>query len=156
LCTLTGELELKAHIPDATFGLATFSDHNSASSCWAYNLHRDRLEKLLLHPNYRVCSDPKLEDHIALAFPFMVYEAKGWRGDHRDARHQATFAASCYLDMLDNLARKLGPLESPGVYQTKTSHQYQVFAITSFGAYWHLLVGHRRPRSKKSMVMSPG
>jgi hypothetical protein len=50
--------------------------------------------------------------------------------------------------MLDNLARTPGQVGSTKVYQTKTSHQYQVFALTSFGAHWHLLVGYRRPRQK--------
>ena len=76
----------------------------------------------------------------------MVYEAKGWAGDCRDARRQACSGAAFYLDMLDELARKPGPVGTPRIYQTKTSHQYQVFVLTSFGAYWHLLVGHRRPR----------
>lgn len=82
----------------------------------------------------------------AMVFPFMVYEAKGWKGDCREARRQACSVAAFYLDMLDELARRPGPVGTPRVYQTKTSHQYQVFVLTSFGAYWHLLVGYRRPR----------
>ena len=153
---LTGNSELKGCVPDATFGLATFSDRNAGVPYWAYDLHRTRLEKLLLHPNYGLYSDPKRDDDIALVFPFMVYEAKGWRGDPREARRQATFPASCNLDMLDNLVWIPGPLESPRPYQTKKSHQYQVFVLTSFGAYWHLLVGYRRPRLETEHAGDPG
>jgi hypothetical protein len=145
-CRLTGNFTLEEHIPDATFGLATFEDRDAELPNWTYDLHRGRLERLLLHPKYGLYSDPKREDGIAIAFPFMVYEAKGWRGDCREARRQACSAAAFYLDMLDQLVPRPGPVESPRVYQTKTSHQYQVFVLTSFGAYWHLLVGYRRPR----------
>jgi hypothetical protein len=79
-------------------------------------------------------------------FPFAVYEVKGWSGGYRDARRQAFLAAANYLDMLDDLARRPRPVGSIKPYQTATSHQYQVFALTSFGAHWHLLVGYRRPR----------
>jgi hypothetical protein len=99
----------------------------------------------MLHPKFGLVSDPKRLD-IDLSFPFMVYEAKGWTGDCRAARRQACEAAAVYLDMLDDLARKPGQVGIPRPYQTGTSHQYQVFVLTSFGAYWHLLVGYRRPR----------
>ena len=99
----------------------------------------------MLHPKYGLISDPQRLGND-LAFPFMVYEAKGWSGDCREARSQACSAAAVYLDMLDELARRPGPVGTQRPYQTKTSHQYQVFVLTSFGAYWHLLVGHRRPR----------
>lgn len=90
-------------------------------------------------------ADPKWGE-TDLVFPFAVYEAKGWSGDCREARRQACEGAVCYLDMLDNLARTPGAVGSTKPYQTATSHQYQVFALTSFGAHWHLLVGYRRPR----------
>lgn len=99
----------------------------------------------LERPNYGLVSDPSRTE-TNLVFPFMVYEAKGWSGDCRVARRQACSAAAFYLDMLDELARKPGPVGTPRPYQTPTSHHYQVFALTSFGAYWHLLVGYRRPR----------
>jgi hypothetical protein len=149
-------LQLKERVPDATFGLATFTDREATEPHWTNDLHRDRLERLLLHPKYGLNSDPKREDYIGLAFPFMVYESKGWRGDYREARRQATSAAAYYLDMLDQLVRKPGPIESLRVYQTSSSHQYQVFALTSWGAYWHLLVGHRRPRLDSEHVNNPG
>ena len=38
-------------------------------------------------------------------------EAKGLRGDCRVARRQACSAAAAYLDMLDNLARRPGPVD---------------------------------------------
>lgn len=79
-------------------------------------------------------------------FPFAVYEAKGWSGDCREARRQACVAAAAYLDLLDDLARRPGPVGSPKPYQTATSYQYQVFALTSFEAHWHPLVSYRRPR----------
>jgi hypothetical protein len=82
----------------------------------------------------------------SLVFPFAVYEAKGWSGDCREACRQACQGGACYLDMLDNLARTPGPVDSAKVYQTTRSHKYQAFALTSFGAYWYLLVGYRRPR----------
>lgn len=141
---------MEERIPDNTFGLATFTDRNAALPNWVSELHRDRLERLLLHPKYGLYSDPKREHKPALAFPFLVYEAKGWRGDCRDARRQAFSGAAFYLDMLDELARKPGPVGTPRVYQTETSHQYQVFVLTSFGGYWHLIVGYRRPRFLES------
>lgn len=87
-----------------------------------------------------------MDSLLTLVFPFAVYEAKGWSGDCRVARRQACIAATAYLDLLDDLARRPGPVDSTKPYQTATSHHYQVFALTSFGAHWHLLVGYRRPR----------
>lgn len=132
-------------IPDATFGLATFSDCTSDPVVCADELSRERLEQLLLHRKCGLLVDPKW-GRTDLVFPFAVYEAKGWSGDCREARHQACQGAACYLDMLNELARRPGPVGSAKVYQTKISHQYQAFALTSFSAHWHLLVGYRRPR----------
>ncbi|KAH8802943.1 hypothetical protein F5884DRAFT_491038 [Xylogone sp. PMI_703] len=147
LCTLTGETTVVSRIPDATFGLAAFSDSNYGAPGWVSELSRERLERLLLHRKCGLLSDPKWGE-ADLVFPFAAYEAKGWSGDCREARRQACQGAACYLDMLDNLARTPGPVGSAKPYQTKTSHQYQVFALTSFGAHWHLLVGYQRPRQK--------
>jgi len=80
-----------------------------------------------------------------LVFPFAVYETKGRSGDCREARRQACLAAATYLDLLDDLGRRPGPVGSAKSYQTATSHQYQVFTLTSFWAHWHLLVGYRCP-----------
>lgn len=147
LCTLTGESTVVNRIPDATFGLATFSDSTKGlgSSVKTDELSRERLDRLLLHRKCGLLGDPKWGE-TDLVFPFAVYEAKGWSGDCREARRQACQGGACYLDMLDKLARTPGPVESIKPYQTKTSHQYQVFALTSFGAHWHLLVGYQRPR----------
>lgn len=142
-------------IPDATFGLATFTDREADLPGWASELQSERLTRLMFHPNYGLISDPKREGD-GLCFPFMVYEAKGWSGDCRDARRQACSAAAAYLDLLDHLVRRPGPLGSPRPYQTKTSHQYQVFVLTSFGAYWHLLVGYRRPRQASEYAHAEG
>lgn len=155
-CKLTGEYVLRERIPDAVFGMATFTDNDADLPYWIYELDRTRLEKVLLHPKYGLAADPKRDDNIGMAFPFMVYEAKGWRGDCREARRQACSAAAFYLDMLDQLARVPGPVDAPRPYQTRTSHHYQVFALTSFGAYWHLLVGHRRPRLEQEHAGLPG
>ncbi|KAK4222882.1 hypothetical protein QBC38DRAFT_518197 [Podospora fimiseda] len=81
-----------------------------------------------------------------LVFPFAVYEAKGWSGDTREARHQACAAASVYLDLLDTLARQPQEGRTKGDYQTVESRSTQVFVITSFGAHWHVMVGYSRPR----------
>src|SRR5579862_169555 len=148
LCTLTGESTVVKRTPDATFGLTTFSERESDLTVWADELHRDRLEKLLLHRKCGLLVDPKWGE-TDLVFPFAVYEAKGWSGDCREARRQACQAGATYLDMLDDLCRKPGPVGSTKPYQTATSHCYQVFALTSFGAHWHLLVGYRRPRQAK-------
>jgi hypothetical protein len=155
LCTLTGESTVVNRIPDATFGFSTFSDSKVDSPFQTAELSRDRLERLLLHPKCGLLGDPKWGE-TDLVFPFAVYEAKGWSGDCREARRQACQAGACYLDMLDNLARKPGPVGSPKVYQTKTSHEYQVFALTSFGAHWHLLVGYQRPRQKEEYAGTDG
>jgi len=58
--------------------------------------------------------------------------------------------------MLDNLARTPGPVGSAKKYQTKNSHKYQVFALTSYGSYWHLMVGYQRPREKKEHAGTEG
>jgi len=144
-CKLTGKIKLVKRIPDATFGLAPFSSGERTRSIYADELRQDRLEKLLLHRKCGLISDPNWGE-IDLVFPFAVYEAKGWSGDYRKARHQACTAAATYLDMLDNLGREPGPTDSAKPYQTTTSHQYQVFVLTSFGSHWHILVGYRRPR----------
>lgn len=86
-----------------------------------------------------------------------MYEAKGWSGDPREARHQACVAGAAYLDMLDALARIPGP---PCVknrdYQFDGSQNAQTFALTSFGAHWHVMVGYRRPRLKREHAGHPG
>jgi hypothetical protein len=155
LCTLTGESTVVNRIPDATFGLATFSDSTSSSPVQTDELSRERLERLLLHRKCGLLGDPKWGE-TDLVFPFAVYEAKGWSGDCREARRQACQGGACYLDMLDNLARKPGPVGSTKAYQTTTSHQYQVFALTSFGAHWHLLVGYQRPRQVEEYAGTEG
>jgi hypothetical protein len=76
LCTLTGESTVVNRIPDATFGLATFSDSSSGSPVQTDELSRDRLERLLLHRKCGLLGDPKWGE-TGLVFPFMVYEAKG-------------------------------------------------------------------------------
>lgn len=144
-CRLIGTSSLVSRIPDATFGLAISNDAHATLPFWASELQSRRLAQLMFHPKYGLISDPQ-RGKVELAFPFMVYEAKGWAGDCRVARRQACSAAAAYLDILDNLVRRPGPLESARPYQTKLSHHYQVFVLTSFGAYWHLLVGYRRPR----------
>jgi hypothetical protein len=146
-CKLTGASTVIQRIPDATFGLTTFSEYEPDLSVCATELRRTRLEKLLLHRKCGLLADPKWGE-TDLVFPFAVYEAKGWAGDYREARRQACLAGATYLDMLDDLARKPGPVGSVKPYQTITSHYYQVFALTSFGAHWHLLVGYRRPREE--------
>ena len=145
LCTLTGESTTVKRIPDATFGLAPFADAEAFIPQFAPELCRDRLEKLMLHRKCGLLTDPKWGE-TDLIFPFMAYEAKGWSGDCREARRQACSGAAVYLDMLDNLVRRPGPLNAPRPYQSPTSHNFQVFALTSFGAHWHVLVGYRRPR----------
>ena len=144
-CQLTGTSTLVRRTPDATFGLATFTDQEATLPLWRSELLFNCLERLMLHPKYGLISDPRRLD-AELSFPFMVYEAKGWSGDCRTARRQACSAAAIYLDMLDHLARRPGQVGSLRPYQTMSSHHYQVFVLTSFGAYWHLLVGYRRPR----------
>jgi len=145
--TLTGEPTTVKRIPDATFGLATFSYYTSPA--YIDELHRDSLEKLLLQPKCGLLTDPTWGG-TDLVFPFAVYEAKGWSGDCRTARRQAFSAAAVYLDILDNLARKPGPVDYTKVYQTPSSHIHQTFALASFGDLWHILVGYRRPRVDNS------
>lgn len=140
-----GDPALVKRIPDATLGLRTFSNYDFNCPVFADELRQERLEKLLLHPQCGLLSDPQWGE-FDLVFPFAVYEAKGWNGDCRDARRQACTAGAAYLDLLDNLVRRPGPVGSTKPYQTSTSHRYQVFSLTSFGAHWHLLLGYRRPR----------
>ncbi len=102
----------------------------------------------MFHRKCGLLADPKWGE-TDLVFPFMVYEAKGWSGDCREARRQACLAAVIYLDMLDNLSRKPGPVGTPKLFQTETSHDNQVFALTSFGAQWHVLVAFKMPRGKE-------
>lgn len=153
--TVCGDPAPVKRIPDATFGLTTFSDRNFNCPVWADELRRERLERLLLHRKCGLLSDPEWGE-CNLVFPFAVYEAKGWSGDCRDARRQACSAAAAYLDLLDDLARRPGPVGSTKPYQTPASHRYQVFALTSFGAHWHILVGYRRPRQAEEHAGTKG
>lgn len=145
-CVLAGEPKFIKRIPDATFGLATFkpTDYQNVLADW--DLDRDRLEALLLHRHCGLISDPHWGD-TDLAFPFAVYEAKGWSGDAQEARRQGCSAGAAYLDMLDSLVRKPGMVGKKNrVYQSAEIRNNQVFVFTSFGAHWHILVGYKRPR----------
>ncbi|KAK0619141.1 hypothetical protein B0T14DRAFT_429225 [Immersiella caudata] len=134
------DTKIRYRTPDAVFGLATCKDQ-------AYQLppelEPDRLRALMAQPACNLASDPYLGG-AALGFPFAVYEAKGWAGDPRVARWQACTAGMVYLNMLEALALKPGCEE--GSYQEVDGRNWQVFALTSFGAHWHVLVGYKRPR----------
>lgn len=148
-CLLTGHSKFVKRIPDATFGLTTFQPKDYQNALAEWDLDRSRLESLLLHRHCGLISDPRWGD-TSLAFPFAVYEAKGWSGDAREARQQACAAGAVYLDMLDNLTRQPGKVgQRTGAYQTPKIHKSQVFAFTSFGAHWHILVGYKRPRLRR-------
>jgi hypothetical protein len=155
-CTLNGEVSLDKRIPDLTFSLATFEKSDFLQPIFAEELLQESLTKLLVHPKCGLIADPKASGESYQAFPFALYEAKGWAGDCREARHQVTTTAASYLDMLDNLARDPGPTKSARKYQTPTSHQYQIFCLTQFGAYWHILVGYRRPRQLEEHAGAQG
>lgn len=121
-------------------------------------LNRDKLKALALHPQTELISDPKLGD-ANLVFPFAVYEAKGWTGDARVARYQACSAGAVYLDILDALARHPLSVDIPDfgrAYQFRDSNNTQVFALTSFGAHWHILVGYRRDRLEREYAGTDG
>ena len=158
-CLLDGQPKFIKRIPDATFGLATFQPQYYQSypdSFNAWDLVHDRLEALLLHRHCGLISDPRW-GFVNLVFPFAVYEAKGWRGDPREARQQACSAGAVYLDMLDRLARKPGINgEKAEAYQTSSSRNHQVFVFTSFGAHWHVLLGYRRPRLEREFAACKG
>ena len=144
LCTLTGKRTLVKRTPDVTFALSTykkddwFPSHN-------YVFREDRLQRLLLHPKIGLIADPKW-GHTNMVFPWAVYEAKGWSGDYKEARRQACAGAARYLKTLDHLARVPGPPSTSMRYQTETSLDFQVFAFTSFGSHWHVLVGCKHDR----------
>ncbi|KAK4038456.1 hypothetical protein C8A01DRAFT_47917 [Parachaetomium inaequale] len=110
-----------------------------------WDLDYDRLQALLVYRYY--------------AFPFAVYEAKGWDGDPREARRQACSAGAVYLDMLERLSRhpgKIGDTKSDA-FQTAESRNTQAFFVfTSFGAHWHILVGYKRPRLKREYAGQEG
>ncbi|KAH7165369.1 hypothetical protein EDB81DRAFT_917353, partial [Dactylonectria macrodidyma] len=158
-CLLTGESTRGIkRIPDATFGLATFDVQDGQNPLACDELDRDKLKALALHPETELISDPKLGD-ANLVFPFAVYEAKGWNGDARVARYQACSAGAVYLDMLDALARHPFPIDIPDFgrpYQALGSQNTQVFALTSFGAHWHILVGYRRNRLEREHAGTNG
>ncbi|KAF7164600.1 hypothetical protein CNMCM5623_009057 [Aspergillus felis] len=149
-CLLVGEPKFIKRIPDATFGLATFKTKDYQNVLAEWDLDHDRLEALLLHRHCGLISDPRW-GYADLAFPFAVYEAKGWGGDAREARRQGCSAGAVYLDMLDSLARQPGKIgEKNRVYQSAKSHSNnQVFVFTSFGAHWHILVSYKRPRHER-------
>jgi hypothetical protein len=103
----------------------------------------------MFHRHSGLRADPRWGD-TDLAFPFAVYEAKDWSGDYRSARHSACSAGAAYLDLLDALSRQPGKDgEINGYYQGPESRNTQVFALTSWGSYWHILVGYRRPRLER-------
>ncbi|KAF1970805.1 hypothetical protein BU23DRAFT_368284, partial [Bimuria novae-zelandiae CBS 107.79] len=155
-CTLTGKAGFAKRIPDASFGLATFRPGHYQNVVASYELDAERLQALALHRYCGLISDPRCGE-ADLVFPFAVYEAKGWSGDPREARHQACAAGATYLDMLDALARVPGPPDAEKRdYQFDGSQNAQVFALTSFGAQWHVMVGYRRPRLKREHAGHPG
>jgi hypothetical protein len=146
-CLLTGKSKMIERTPDATFGLTTFRSSKDEGCDPA--LGRRYLEELLLNRHSSLHSDPYW-GQTSLAFPFAAYEAKGWRGDPREARHQVCSAGAAYLDLLDKLALLPGDRSSlSGIYQTDWSHNNQVFCYTSFGSHWHVLVGYKRPRLQR-------
>ncbi|KAF2500436.1 hypothetical protein BU16DRAFT_602269 [Lophium mytilinum] len=148
--TLIGESHTVKRIPDATFGLSMFpkdSPESRAASGPDRQLCEDQLA--LLYAEFKFAVDPRMDrDDTSLIFPWGVYEAKGWAGDCRDARRQALAAGAAYLDMLDCLARKPDFKGVPTTYQTPGSRNFQVFALTSYGAQWHINVGYRRRREQ--------
>jgi hypothetical protein len=145
-CLQTGHSKFITRIPDTTFGLATFLPKHYQNAIASYDLDAERLQALALHRNCGLLSDPRWGE-ANLVFPFAVYEAKGYKGDPREARQQACSAAAMYLDLLDALARQPGLSgKTEGAYQSPESRSSQVFALTSFGAHWHVMVGYRRPR----------
>ncbi|KAK6832344.1 hypothetical protein RU639_004121 [Aspergillus parasiticus] len=156
-CLLAGEPKFIKRIPDATFGLATFKPKDYQNPLAEWNLDHDRLEALLLHRHCGLISDPRWGD-ADLAFPFAVYEAKGWSGDAREARRQGCSAGAVYLDMLDHLARQ--PRKSGNrkrAYQPAGGRSNnQVFVFTSLGAHWHILVGYKRPRLEREYAGHEG
>ncbi|KAG2026542.1 hypothetical protein GB937_001322 [Aspergillus fischeri] len=156
-CLLVGEPKLVKRIPDATFGLATFKPKDYQNILAEWDLDHDHLEALLLHRHCGLISDPRW-GYADLAFPFAVYEAKGWGGDAREARQQGCSAGAVYLDMLDSLARQPGKVgEKNRVYQsTRSRSNNQVFVFTSFGAHWHILVGYKRPRQEREYAGHEG
>ncbi|KAE8133364.1 hypothetical protein BDV38DRAFT_274330 [Aspergillus pseudotamarii] len=131
-CLLVGEPKFIKRIPDATFGLATFNPKDYQSPLAEWNLDHDRLEARLLHRHCGLISDPRWGD-ANLAFPFAVYEAKGWSGDAQEARRQGCSAGAVYLDINN-----------------------QVVIFTSFGAHWHILVGYKRPRLEREYAGHDG
>ncbi|KAI9813027.1 MAG: hypothetical protein M1832_006418 [Thelocarpon impressellum] len=148
-CLLTGQRKFVRRIPDATFGLSTYRPQTTTrvrkQPINSLALHQDRLERLALHPRCGLISDPKWGE-ANLVFPWAVYEAKGWNGDYREARRQACSAGARFLHILDHLARVPGLSGAERIYQTPSSHEFQVFALTSFGAHWHVLVGFMHDR----------
>jgi hypothetical protein len=153
--TLTGESKTVKRIPDASIGLATFHPQHYQNAIASYELDAERLQALSLHRDSSLTSDPRLGESD-LVYPFLVYEAKGWSGDPREARLQACAAGARYLDMLDALARRPGPSgEIEGAYQFHGGRSAQVFGLISFGAYWHIMVGYRRPRLKREHAGHP-
>ncbi|KAL2132938.1 hypothetical protein VTI74DRAFT_3128 [Chaetomium olivicolor] len=155
-CVQTGDSKFIWRIPDATFGLATFEPRDYQTAFASYTLDTKRLKALTLHRDCGLIVDPRWGD-ANLVFPFAVYEAKGWNGDPREARQQACAAAAVYLDLLDALARQPGKSgRMDGAYQTLESRSSQVFAMTSFGAHWHIMVGYRRPRLAREHRGRPG
>ncbi|VUC32087.1 unnamed protein product [Clonostachys rosea] len=155
-CLSMEQSKFITRIPDATFGLATFQPKHYQNAIASYDLDARRLQALALHRNCGLLSDPRWGDSD-LVFPFAVYEAKGWGGDPREARRQACSAAAAYLDLLDALARHPGREgKRDGAYQTTEGRSSQVFALTSFGAHWHVLVGYRRPRLVREYAKRAG
>ncbi|KAJ3494309.1 hypothetical protein NLG97_g4161 [Lecanicillium saksenae] len=149
-CLLSDKEKLEKRIPDLTVGLAV------AETTGAGSLHTSSLERIMLHRHCGLIADPSRKKPN-LAFPFAVYEAKGYDGDPREARRQACTAGAAYLDLLDELAREPGkadPIPSP--YQEGYTHNAQIFALTSFGPHWHIMVGYKRMRRKEEYAGTPG
>ena len=138
-CTLNGESIVTRRIPDLTFGLAVESQALNEKRTF----DRNRLERALFHPGLGLVSDPK-HGEVHVLFPWMVYEAKRWSGNCGDARRQVCEAAMVYLEMQGRLVQK--SFANQGFVPRIRRSSSQVFALTSIGAHWHLIIGYQRRR----------
>ncbi|KAI6365431.1 hypothetical protein MCOR25_005358 [Pyricularia grisea] len=151
-------------VPDATFGLSTFSENRKLDyKCYnndrypfievsdydkdfaTRELDKTRLEALAIHRKCGLLADPSWGE-ADLVFPFAVYEAKSSNATCGQADFQVEKATLVYLRMLDHLARKPGAkaLHEENLYQTLDSGSFQTFTLTSIGPEWSVMVGYRR------------
>lgn len=143
---------MKRKIPDATIGLKSYDENflkrgyicDDPSNCKEDHttmqpdkrLSERDLKSMMHNPECGLIVDGVWGETILL-FPFAVYEAKKSPLHVEQVEDQIHHACTTYLAMLDDLARDPNNVAA---YQTGDSTKYQIFAFTSCGPVWQVMI----------------